>query len=101
MNIDLIEDLAVVSRIASVPTILEVVALLTGMRFTAIARVTEAKWIAMAVHDVLPFGLEPGGELPLQSTICHEIRQHRQLVVFNDVDPTRCIPLITRPAPTD
>ncbi|MBV4484636.1 GAF domain-containing sensor histidine kinase [Pseudomonas sp. SWRI153] len=55
---------------------------LTGMRFAAVARVTESKWIACAVDDSIDFGLLPGGELVLESTICHEIRQHCQPVIF-------------------
>ncbi|MBV4469214.1 GAF domain-containing sensor histidine kinase [Pseudomonas sp. SWRI31] len=54
----------------------------TGMRFAAVARVTESKWIACAVDDSIDFGLLPGGELVLESTICHEIRQHHQPVIF-------------------
>jgi signal transduction histidine kinase len=38
--------------------------------------------VACAVDDAIDFGLKPGGELVLESTICHEIRQHRQPVIF-------------------
>ena len=49
------------------------------------ARVTEARWIACSVKDDLGFGLTPGGELQLQTTICNEIRQSREPVVINNV----------------
>ena len=75
-------DVATVARIAAVPRILDAVVIMTGMRFAAVARVTEASWIACAVRDELAFGLLPGGELELESTICNEIRQHHQPVVF-------------------
>lgn len=75
-------DLEVIRRIGSVPTILQAVAHTTGMRFAAIARVTGTKWTACAVHDLIDFGLKPGDELVLESTICNEIRQHHQPVVF-------------------
>lgn len=75
-------DVARIARIAAVPRILDAVMLMTGMRFAAVARVTEAAWIACAVRDELEFGLLPGGELELESTICNEIRQHQQPVVF-------------------
>ncbi|MCK8682750.1 GAF domain-containing sensor histidine kinase [Pseudomonas umsongensis] len=55
---------------------------LTGMRFAAVARVTERNWVACAVDDSIEFGLKPGDELVLESTICHEIRQHRKPVIF-------------------
>ena len=68
-------DLAAIDRIQAVPTILEVVCRTTGMGFAAVARVTEERWIACAVRDDIEFGLQPGGELKLETTICHEIRQ--------------------------
>lgn len=76
------EDIARIARISSVPTILEVITQTTGMRFAAVARVTSTQWVALAVRDLVDFGLKPGGELVLESTICNEIRQHRTAVVF-------------------
>jgi signal transduction histidine kinase len=84
MSLSIKDDLDAVARISSVPTILEIVTTLTGMRFAAVARVTAERWIAMAVRDQLSFGLQPGGELALETTICNEIRQHRQPVAFNE-----------------
>lgn len=72
-------------KIAVVPTILDVVCRLTGMGFAAVARVTEDRWIACNVKDDIAFGLEPGGELQVETTICHEIRQSREAVVVNNV----------------
>lgn len=77
-----IADVEAVARIGAVPKILDTIVHLTGMRFVAIARVTEASWMACAVHDAMAFGLQPGGELELGTTICNEVRQHRQPVVF-------------------
>ncbi|RZL50683.1 MAG: GAF domain-containing sensor histidine kinase, partial [Pedobacter sp.] len=67
-----------------VTSILEVICKTTKMGFAAVARVTEDKWVACAVRDEIKFGLLPGDELELKTTICHEIRQHQQPVVFND-----------------
>jgi len=78
-------DVARVQSLDAVPRILDAVAQLTGMRFAAIAKVTDSRWIACAVNDQLEFGLAPGGELVLETTICNEIRQHHQPVVFGDV----------------
>jgi signal transduction histidine kinase len=75
-------DIGAVRSIEAVPVILSMVRHLTGMRFAAVARVTEQNWVACAVDDAIDFGLKPGGELVLESTICHEIRQHRQPVIF-------------------
>jgi signal transduction histidine kinase len=85
-------DLAAIDRIQAVPTILEVVCRTTGMGFAAVARVTEDRWIACAVRDDIQFGLQPGGELKLETTICHEIRQAGEAVVIDHVaeDQTYC-----------
>jgi hypothetical protein len=56
---DLQKDLQAVGRISAVPTILRVVSEITGLRFTAVARVTDATWHACAVQDRLGFGMEP------------------------------------------
>ena len=57
---------------------------LTDMGFAAVARVTEDRWIACQVLDKIEFGLTPGGELEVQTTICNEIREHGRAVVFDD-----------------
>jgi signal transduction histidine kinase/ActR/RegA family two-component response regulator len=71
-----------IGRMAVVPTILDATARLTGMRFTAVARVTDTSWTACAVRDEIAFGLKPGDELQLVTTICNEIRQHGRPVIF-------------------
>lgn len=78
-------DIAAVQRIEAVPKILEVVCRTTGMRFAAVARVTDSRWICCAVRDEIAFGLVPGGELQVETTLCHEIRQHREPVVIDHV----------------
>ncbi|MBL4677284.1 MAG: GAF domain-containing sensor histidine kinase [Mucilaginibacter sp.] len=55
------------------------------MGFSAVARVTDDKWIACAVRDEINFGLKPGGELQLETTICNEIRQSGNEVVIDHV----------------
>jgi signal transduction histidine kinase len=78
-------DLAAIARIAAIPTILDVVCRTTGMGFAAVARVTADRWIACSVHDDIAFGLAPGGELKIETTICREIRGHRQAVIIDHV----------------
>lgn len=82
---NLAQDVAAVQSIPSVTNILDVVCRITGMRFAAVARVTEAHWVACSVQDNLAFGLVAGGELKLESTICHEVRGQREAVVIDDV----------------
>ena len=68
------DDLAAIAKIDVIPKILEVVCQTTGLRFAAVARVTEKRWIACAVRDEISFGLQPGGELRVETTICDEVR---------------------------
>ncbi len=79
------KDVALVGSIPAVPTILDVVCRATGMGFAAVARVTEERWVACSVLDNIQFGLPPGGELKVETTICHEIRQTRKPVVIDHV----------------
>jgi signal transduction histidine kinase len=79
------DDVAAVGRIDVAATILEVLCRTTGMGFAAIARVTEDRWVACAVRDEIAFGLVPGGELEVQTTICNEIRQSGTAVVIDNV----------------
>jgi signal transduction histidine kinase len=85
MMTDFGADIAAVQGIAAVPRILEVVCRSTGMGFAAVARVTEQRWICCAVRDEIAFGLAPGGELELETTICHEIRQSGEAVIIDSV----------------
>ena len=79
-------DIERVKLIPIVPTMLEVICRSTGMGFAAIARVTDDRWIACSVRDEIAFGLVPGGELEIKSTICNEIRDSRQPVIIDHVD---------------
>ena len=79
------DDIDAIGRVEAVPTILDVVCRTTGMGFAAVARVTDDRWIACSVKDDIAFGLTPGGELQVETTICHEIRQHREPVIINHV----------------
>ncbi len=82
---EILEDTRAINQIPAVATILEVVCRTTKMGFAAVARVTEDKWVACAVNDQIQFGLKPGGELKLETTICNEIRQHQQAVIIDHV----------------
>lgn len=76
-------DIATIKRISAVPAILQVIRELTGLRFAAVARVTEESWTACAVLDQLDFGLQVGGELDVVTTLCHEIRAAHTSVVID------------------
>jgi signal transduction histidine kinase len=78
-------DVDKISRIPGVAKMLEVICQTTGMGFAAIARVTDQQWLACAVRDEIGFGLKPGGELELETTLCNEIRQHHQPIIIDHV----------------
>jgi signal transduction histidine kinase len=77
--------MSAVSRIDAVASILEVVCRTTGMGYAAVARVTKDRWVACAVRDEIAFGLAPGGELDVKTTICDEIRDSGRAVVIDHV----------------
>lgn len=87
MRQSIAEDVATIGRISAVPAILQVISESTGMGFAAVARVTETSWTACSVLDKLGFGLKPGDELELATTICHEIHisHQRQPVIIDSV----------------
>jgi GAF domain-containing protein len=78
-------DLDAIASIPAVPSILEVICRTTGMRFAAVARVTDDRWICCASKDDVAFGLVPGGELWVETTICDEIRASRTGVAIDHV----------------
>jgi signal transduction histidine kinase len=80
------DDVALIGGIPAVPGILDVVCRTTGMGFAAVARVTGDRWVACSVLDKIDFGLKVGGELKLETTICHEIRAARREVVIDHVE---------------
>jgi signal transduction histidine kinase len=78
-------DIAAINGIAVIPQILQIICHTTGMGFAAVARVTDKQWIACSVKDNIAFGLKPGEELPLESTICNEIRLDKHAVIIDHV----------------
>ncbi|HEX7985190.1 MAG TPA: GAF domain-containing sensor histidine kinase [Duganella sp.] len=82
---DITVDIAVIQSMAAVPTILETVAALTGLRFVCVARVTADSWTTCAVLDRLDFGLGVGDQLDVATTICEEVRDTGNAVVIDHV----------------
>ncbi|MCZ2496088.1 sensor histidine kinase [Xylophilus sp. Kf1] len=72
-----------IARIGSVPSILRLMCELTGMGFAAVARVTDGTWTACAVQDNIGFGVAVGGQLALDTTLCHEVRLGGKTIAFD------------------
>ncbi|MBB5686520.1 GAF domain-containing sensor histidine kinase [Sphingobium boeckii] len=85
MNDTINSDVEAIGRIDAIPAILDVACRVTGLRFAAVARVTESRWICCAVRDDIALGLVPGGELEIATTICDEIRAGGQAVIIDHV----------------
>ena len=85
----IMHDVALVGCIEAVPTMLRVLCEITGMGFAAVARVTDSSWTACAVRDEISFGLQPGDQLDVRTTLCREVRLTRTPVVINhaSLDP--------------
>lgn len=79
------QDIQNIQNISIVPTLLNVICQSTGMGFAAIARVTEDRWITCSVQDNVSFGLKPGDELEIRTTICNEIRRDKKAVIIDNV----------------
>jgi signal transduction histidine kinase len=82
-EIAIARDVAAIGRISAVPSLLKVICQNTGMGFAAVARVTDGTWTACAVEDTIQFGLKPGGQLKVETTLCSESRMARQPVVID------------------
>jgi signal transduction histidine kinase len=78
-------DVAAIQKIDAVPRILDVVCRVTGMGFAAVARVTEDHWICCSACDQMAFGLSPGDELKIETTLCNEIRGHGEPIIIDHV----------------
>jgi signal transduction histidine kinase len=83
------KDIAAVGRISLVPAMLNLLCENTGMGFAAVARVTHSTWTACAVEDRIKFGLGPGGQLEVNTTLCRESRAIRKPIVIDQasLDP--------------
>jgi signal transduction histidine kinase len=89
---EIARDVSAVNKIEAVPTLLEVLCDTTGMRFAAVARVTESTWTACVVKDDIGFGLKPGDQLDLESTLCIESKRTNEPIVIEhaSIDPRYC-----------
>ena len=55
------------------------------MGFAAVARVTDERWIVCQARDQIAFGLGPGDELKVGTTICQDVRDRRAPVAIDNV----------------
>ncbi len=89
---EIAHDITAVRRIGAVAVLLKLICQNSGMGFAAVARVTDGAWTACAVHDDIQFGLLPGGQLQVRTTLCSESRAARAPVIIDhaSIDPKYC-----------
>ncbi len=78
------QDVDLVGQLDGIDDMLRAVSEATHLGFAAVARVTDSRWVACAVHDAIGFGIVPGTELPIDTTLCKESRAARQPIVIAD-----------------
>lgn len=78
-------DIEMLAASELVGTILETVMLATDVRFAAVARVTEDRWVACRTVDEVNFGIAEGDEIQIKSTFCQTVRATSEKVLFSDV----------------
>lgn len=89
---DFHDDIEEIASSTLAGNLLETVTLATGMGFAAVARVTDTRWVTCRAVDKISFGLRPGDELDVETTLCHEVRQSSREIIIADVknDPAYC-----------
>jgi signal transduction histidine kinase len=73
---------AAIARMDAVPTLLNVLCEMTGMRVALVARVTDTTWTACAVKDGAHLGLTSGMELPVDTALCFDATASRAPIVI-------------------
>ena len=56
------------------------------MGFSAIARVTEDRWVTCTANINNPLNLKPGDEIQIENTICDEVRRNEKAVFIDHVN---------------
>lgn len=87
-----VESIELLTSLDSVAALLRVVCDISGLGVATVAEVTEQRWIACAIEDRIAYGLQPGAELDLESTLCNQVRSSHDAVIISDVtqNPTYC-----------
>jgi signal transduction histidine kinase len=81
---------AAIVRIDAVPTLLKVLCEITGMQVAVVARVTDSAWTVCAVKDEARFGLRPGMEFLVDTTLCFGSQASRQPIVIEHATADLC-----------
>lgn len=75
-------ELQAINEVEGLTNILQLVLLLTGLKFAAIGKFDEQNWVAYIVNDEMNLGLEPGSSIPNEVAICTKVMQERTPLVM-------------------
>src|SRR5580700_6814564 len=79
---DVSQAVAAIRRIDAVPTLLEVLCEITGMRLAMVAHVSAKVWTVCALLDDLHLGITPGGPLAIRTNLGLESQASRTPIVI-------------------
>jgi signal transduction histidine kinase len=79
---DIAEAVAAIGRMDAVPTLLQVLCSITGMRLAMVAHVGAKGWTVCAVQDELHLGITPGGPLAARTNLGFESQGLRTPIVI-------------------
>ncbi|BAP45617.1 GAF domain-containing protein [Pseudomonas sp. LJDD11] len=75
-------ELQAINEVEGLSNVLQLVLLLTGLKFAAIGKFNEENWVAYIVNDEMHLGLEPGSTIPNEVAICTKVMQeHTPLIM--------------------
>jgi signal transduction histidine kinase len=81
---DVAQAVAAIGRMHAVPTLLQVLCNITGMRFAMVAHVGAKGWTVCAVRDDLHLGITPGGPLAARTNLGFEFQALRTPIVIEE-----------------
>lgn len=88
---DLQNDIMDVVQISAIPSILNIICRITGMKFASVSRVTEDKWITCLSHDEINFGIETGDEFALETNLGNKFRQYHNPIIIEEFEKSDAI----------
>lgn len=81
-----VSDAAKLSGVTAITGILDIICRTTGIGYAAVSTIQDDRWIACVVRDDAGFGLAPGSELPIETTLCGVAARSGDPILIDDVE---------------
>lgn len=75
-------ELQAINEVEGLTNLLQLVLLLTGLKFAAVGKFNEENWVAYIVNDEMHLGLQPGSTIPNEVAICTKVLQERTPLIM-------------------